>query len=107
MDKFKSIGEQVVNGIKKGIDDAKTQSSLFSSVINLCNKVKDAATSKKGFWEQSPSKVFEQIGEYVSLGLAKGISESSNAPVSAISNVTDDVKSGMQTAVYRIRAAFD
>lgn len=107
VDKFKSIGEQVVNGIKKGIDDAKTQSSLFSSVINLCNKVKEAATSKKGFWEQSPSKVFEQIGEYVSLGLAKGISETSNAPVSAISDVTDDVKSGMQTAVDRIRAAFD
>ena len=39
--------------------------------------------------------------------MAKGISETSNAPVSAISDVTDDVKSGMQTAVDRIRAAFD
>ena len=106
-DNFKSIGEQVVRGIKMGIEDSKTQSTLFSSVISLCNKVKDAATSPKGFWEHSPSRVFEEIGEYVTLGLAKGISEKSDAPVDAITGVSDDVKSGISTAMDMIRAAFD
>ena len=99
---FKSIGEQVINGIKMGINDSKAQGSLMDSVLSVCKKVKDAATSPKGFWEQSPSKVFEQIGSYVTLGLAKGISETSYAPVDSILGVTDDVRSGMRTAVDRI-----
>lgn len=106
-DNFKQIGQQVVNGIKNGINDSTTQNSLFTSVISLCNKVKDAATSPKGFWERSPSRVFEEIGSYVSLGLAEGISKSSSAPVNSILGVTDDVKAGMRTAIDAIRYAFD
>lgn len=104
---FKDVGKNIVLGIKNGVEDSAAQSSLFSSVISLCNKVKDAATSPKGFWERSPSRVFEEIGSYVSLGLAEGISKSANAPVNSILGVTDDVKAGMRTAIDAIKYAFD
>ena len=104
---FKDVGKNIVLGVKNGIEDSAAQSSLFSSVISLCNKVKDAAKSPKGFWEHSPSRVFEEIGSYVSLGLAEGISKSANAPVNSILGVTDDVKTGMRTALDTIMNAFN
>lgn len=104
---FKDVGKNVVLGIKNGVEDSAAQNSLFSSVISLCNKVKDAAKSPKGFWEHSPSRVFEEIGSYVSLGLAEGISKSANAPVNSILGITDDVKTGMKTALDTIMNAVD
>ena len=102
-DEFISIGKNVVAGIQKGIEDKGTQSLLFDKVRSLCQKVIDTAKSPKGFNEHSPSKVFEQIGKYVTEGLAIGISSNTNMATSAMQDLTDSTISNMKNTIGRIQ----
>lgn len=100
---FITIGRNVVTGIQKGIEDQGVQSSLFDKVRQLCQKVITTAKSPQGFNEHSPSRVFQQIGRYVTEGLAIGISENTNMATSAIKDLATNAVSNMQNAIDTIQ----
>ena len=100
---FITIGRNVVAGIEKGIEDQGVQSSLFDKVRQLCQKVITIAKSPQGFNEHSPSRVFQQIGRYVTEGLAIGISENTNMATSAIKDLATNAVSNMQNAIDTIQ----
>ena len=102
-DSFITIGKNVVTGIQKGIENEGVQSSLFDKVRALCQKVIDTAKSPKGFNEHSPSRVFEQIGKYVTEGLAIGISSNTDMATSAMRDLTDTTIANMQNTISRIQ----
>ena len=99
---FINIGVNVVAGISKGIDNGS--SSLYDKVQAVCQKVISTAKSPKGFNEHSPSRVFEQIGRYVTEGLAIGISDNADMATSAIEDLSHATISNMQNAMNKIQS---
>lgn len=88
-----SIGKNIIDGIKNGI--ANTAS-------NLATAAKNAATGALGSMKKilginSPSTVFrDQIGVNMGLGVAEGIKNTTSKVTSAMSNVTDKLKTDVQ-----------
>ncbi len=70
---FKPIGANATQGLIDGLNSKAAEVEKAASRIAAA--AKKAAKGKKGFDEKSPSKVFYEIGQYVSLGLAKGITD--------------------------------
>ena len=104
-DKFKDMGMNIVNGIKRGIEDQGTQSSLFSRLRELCNRVVEEAKSPRGFWEHSPSRKFQDIGKFVVEGLAKGISDNTYSATDAIGKSATDVIDEMRDTINKANEA--
>lgn len=79
-----NCGENLISGISKGIAD-KTP-LFFSNVENWCSNVTDGI--KEFFGIHSPSKVMrDEVGRYISLGMAYGISENSKEVREAFSGM--------------------
>ncbi len=84
---IKNIGGNLITGLWNGINDkvswitAKIE-SFGSAVIN---KIKGI------FGVHSPSTVMKQIGDYLTQGLAIGIKNGSNKPISAVTSLGDDM----------------
>ena len=71
---WKKIGEDIVNGIKKGITGAwHFLSDKFTGLVDGL-----VSGAKKILRIASPSKVFKEIGEYVGKGMEQGLSSSFN-----------------------------
>lgn len=103
-----TIGKAIISGIANGIKNG---------ISTIANAAKEAAKSalnsaKKALGINSPSKLFrEQVGEMVSLGIAEGISDGSNAVDSAIKSLTKassisvDATYGMTKGGYAVKNA--
>lgn len=89
----KEIGENVANGGAKGVEENKARAT--GAVQEMVDDTIDAA--KKGYDINSPSKVFEEIGQYITEGLAIGIQDPS-----ALSGAL----AAMQTVAKSIRSVF-
>ena len=99
------IGRNVVAGIQKGIEDQGVQNSLFDKVRSLCQKVIQTAKSPQGFWEHSPSKVFHEIGAYVTEGLAKGISDNTEMATRAMGRTSEEIIDQMRDTINKANEA--
>lgn len=89
----KEIGENVSKGTGQGIQNGADGAA--NAVTEMTGKVVDAG--KTGFKEHSPSKVFEEIGRYITEGLAIGIQDPG-----ALSGAL----AAMQTVAQNIRSVF-
>ena len=91
-DDFKGAGKELINGLKDGITErfSKIWSSVKESCNGLVDKVKDV------FGIHSPSKVFEQIGEYLDKGLAIGIEKFSGVVNRSGKNMCVDFQETVQ-----------
>lgn len=86
---FIKVGENLLDGLKQGVKN---------KALALANSVKDAV---KGAWEgakkflgiSSPSKLFMEVGEYVDMGFAKGVSDSADIPRRSISDMLAGITS--------------
>ena len=86
---FIKVGENLLDGLKQGVKN---------KALALANSVKDAV---KGAWEgakkflgiNSPSKLFMEVGEYVDMGFAKGVSDSADIPRRSISDMLAGITS--------------
>lgn len=87
------IGENVSKGTGQGIQNGADGAA--NAVTEMTGKVVDAG--KTGFKEHSPSKVFEEIGRYITEGLAIGIQDPG-----ALSGAL----AAMQTVAKSIRSVF-
>lgn len=87
----KNIVQGLIDGINKGIENAK------KSVSGLAKAILDKFTTDTGI--HSPSKVFKGYGGYIVEGLVNGISATKDLAVKAIQSVSDAVKTvGSQLA---------
>ena len=89
----KEIGGNVANGGAKGVEENKARAT--GAVQGMVDDTIDAA--KKGYDINSPSKVFEEIGRYITEGLAIGIGDQS---------VLAGATSAIQTVAQSIRNVF-
>lgn len=89
----KEIGGNVANGGAKGVEENKARAT--GAVQGMVDDTIDAA--KKGYDINSPSRVFEEIGRYITEGLAIGIQDPG-----ALSGAL----AAMQTVAKSIRSVF-
>ena len=89
----KEIGENVANGAAKGIEENKARAT--GAIQGMVDDTID--TTKKGYDSHSPSRVFEEIGRYITEGLAIGIRDPG-----ALSGAL----AAMQTVAKSIRSVF-
>lgn len=99
---FEDIGTNLVEGIKSGVGGA--WDSLTRSVGGLCSSL---ISNVRGWFEvASPSKVFAEIGEYLALGLAQGITNESDTPIKAAEDMAESV-SNVDTAINDLPSSLD
>lgn len=95
LDYGKNIVQGLIDGINKGIENAK------KTVGGLAKAIIDKFTTDTGI--HSPSKVFEQFGIYINQGLANGITGSLGYVNDAVNKLVDATKAkGEETANYGI-----
>lgn len=84
LDYGKNIVQGLINGINKGIENAK------KTVGGLAKAILDKFTTDTGI--HSPSKVFEQFGIYIDQGLANGITAALPYVEQAMTNLANVVQ---------------
>lgn len=94
---FKDIGKNIIDGIKNGISNAWNNlvswfKGLFGDLIQIAKDILGIA---------SPSKVFEQIGEYTTEGFDKGMENFGVGAMEDVQNAMDEI-SGMSATVDAI-----
>ena len=90
-----SAGRNLIMGLVEGIKAAV--GSAIAAARNAVGAVVSAAKGALGI--ASPSKVFEEIGEFITLGLAEGITEDTKPVTDAIDNVAAMTTAGMDNAL--------
>lgn len=68
---FRSVGAHILEGLWNGISDKIGW--LKDRITGIIDRIKSWFTGKDGFDEASPSKWAKQVGEFVDLGLARGL----------------------------------
>lgn len=96
----------ITDGLKKGISKVKTiGKDIIEGLWNGINDMADWIGKKiKGFGEnvlggikdffgiKSPSRIMrDQVGKMIALGLSEGISKNADAPISAITDLSEDM----------------
>lgn len=95
LDYGKNIVQGLIDGINKGIENAK------KTVGGLAKAILDKFTTDTGI--HSPSKVFEQFGIYINQGLANGITGALGYVNDAMNKLVDATKlKGEEMANYGI-----
>ena len=86
-EKFKTIGTNIVAGLKTGISDAwKNLKEWFTSLFGDLT-----AIAKEILGIHSPSTVFKQFGKYIDEGLAIGIDQNSNKPFKEMERLSQGI----------------
>lgn len=94
--KFLSIGNDIVQGIIKGIEGAG--SALFNTLKNLAGDALNAAKSFLGIG--SPSKEFaDQVGQWIPHGVAMGVSDHTPVAQQAVSKMASTLTTAAKTAL--------
>jgi TP901 family phage tail tape measure protein len=93
---FVSIGEDIINGIISGIENAG--SSLFSTLGNMAKSALNAAKSFLGIG--SPSKLFrDEIGRWIPEGIAAGVQQHARVAQRAVATMAAALPASVSTSV--------
>ena len=95
---FPSIGYNFVAGLTQGVYSGSGM--LSGAVQSVVNQAVNAARAAAQV--QSPSKVFAKIGEYFSLGMAKGIDKGASDVVHATEDMVGTAVDGVSNAMTKI-----
>lgn len=96
---FASIGQEIPNGLKEGIEANAGQPAQSST--DMARKVDEAARNELGV--RSPSRKFIEIGKFVVEGLKKGVSDSQDQAVSAMKKLGEALNKEGQTILNRMK----
>lgn len=96
-DKFIEIGANIVNGIKKGIERAKEW--LTHSTDTMLDNLKNRIEEKLKI--HSPSRVYAEIGEYIGLGLAQGITDVKGEVIKSADKLAEDSIKSISDTINR------
>lgn len=91
---MKEIGKNLIVGLWNGITEKVEW--LKGKVTGVIDTVKGWFTGKDGFDEHSPSKWAEEVGKYVSEGLANGIEEEADEAQKAAEKMSSNIYSGLK-----------
>ena len=88
-----SVGSNICSGIASGINAG--WSWLSSTVSSLARNLLSAA--KRALGIRSPSRLFrDEVGQYVSLGMAEGITDTEANVIKAVSDVAKTATDGLE-----------
>lgn len=87
VDSMFSIGANLVRGIWNGI--SSLAGWIKSKISGFCSGI--VSSIKSFFGIHSPSKVFAEIGEYLDLGLAEGITDNTKSAINAVKVLSNDI----------------
>ena len=94
-----SAGSNLDAGLKAGIISG--QESVVAAASNLCSAISGTFTVS---WNMnSPSRLFQSFGQYLDLGLMKGIEENGDRPVDAATAIAEDSVDGVQSILKTIQ----
>lgn len=91
----KNLSGNMVDGLKIGIQE--NRSKAINEIVKLAVDAYEAA--KDTLEIASPSKKFEQLGEYVSIGFANGITNESGRVADASDTLTDNLLDDTSSAI--------
>lgn len=99
----KDIGLNLVKGLWEGIKSAKDW--IFDKIGGFCDGIVDGF--KDFFGIHSPSRVMaSQVGQYISSGMAEGITDNIDSVTNAMSEVTDAVVNPFDTTTFTGRGSY-
>lgn len=109
---FSNLWDWISNGFKGLVDvGANLVSGLWNGITSAAGAVWDGITSFGGaivdgfcsfFGIHSPSRVMAGIGEYLSLGLAQGITDETDSVVQGVKDVSDTALATMTNLAQRV-----
>lgn len=91
IDQFKQMGQNIMDGLINGIT-SKIQ-AVTDTIGNVAGAVSGAFKSMLGI--ASPSKVFEEFGKFVDMGLAEGIEGNMRLIDGAMGSLSTEVTGGL------------
>ena len=97
---YYEAGKYCSVGFSSGLSDKKMVDLIGYSARALVLDAKNGLTDEAKI--ESPSKVFMQLGRYVTLGFAQGISSLSNAAETATEDLGEDSVSALESVIKRI-----
>ena len=96
-------GSYIVDGLVKGINDNRDK--VFNAVEQLANDLSEKF--KITVLIGSPSKLFAEYGRFLDEGLAIGIEDNTNIPVTAASRLGESTIQTMQDAISKASDMFN
>lgn len=99
------IATFLLRGLKRGLENEENQKGPLSAIGGLCKKIIDKA--KNIFDENSPSKVFEEIGGYLDEGMAVGINKRTGSVIASVSELGDSTIQMMNDIIKNISEDID
>lgn len=92
------VGKNLISGLWEGITGAA--GAVWDGICNFGSAVVDGFCDFFGI--HSPSRVMAGIGEYLSLGLAQGITDETGSVVQGVQDVSDTALSTMMDLAQRV-----
>ena len=91
-------GKQIVTGIKAGVEEEKPNflDALTQMALEGVQAVKDTLDIN------SPSRVFQELGNYTGLGFVKGLTDYANKSYDAAANVAGYATDGLSNAISKV-----
>ena len=98
-----NVGTNITLGLAQGIKDEDANNALRGAVISAIDVAKNAAVEATK--EHSPSKVFDKIGRFITLGLAQGITAETEAAIHAMDETADSIIGTMRDTINKANEA--
>lgn len=98
-------GWSYLSGWNNGFVDFWNSGVIQSNIENTIGSI--IGSTYEGLDEHSPSRIAEQAGAYYIIGLAQGISGSSDLPMEAIRETTDPMVTAVENAMMQVAAVAD
>ena len=91
-------GKQIVTGIKAGVEEEKPNflDALTQMALDGVQAVKDTLDIN------SPSRVFQELGNFTGLGFVKGLTDYADKSYDAAANMAGDATDGLSNAISTV-----
>lgn len=86
-----SIGGNIIDGIKRGISNAKD--AVINMMRNLASSCLDTVKSFLGI--HSPSRKFAEVGKFMMLGMSKGLDDNEDLVYRDLKDISDKILDAM------------
>ena len=97
---FVTSGKNILEGLKRGIEDSETFNKLKETTSNVFGAVKERI--RQIFDEHSPSRVTHEYGRYVVEGFANGITDYAKVATNAASQFGEGTLDKINSIVNRV-----
>ena len=85
----KQAGENLIDGVNKGVANQSKQSSVFRTISNFGNKL--LSNLKASLKEKSPSKATDEMGQFLLMGVSGGIKKQEKNTLKTVRTFGEEV----------------